>query len=120
MSKLKTDQEPVAWCVAYDDPRMGRIHSDPSMCEPAVDAHVLNCEGRISKVPLYTTPVVPEGCMLIGKDDWEECKATFFTAPQARHLSDEEILDIYGEKCDSTVKKYVLEFARAVLKEASK
>lgn len=55
-------QEPVAWCVAYDDPRMGRIHSSPSMCEPQVDAHVAKCEGRIVKVPLYTrpAPAVPE------------------------------------------------------------
>lgn len=49
-------QQPVAWCFAYDDPRMGRIHSTPSMCEAEVDAHVAKCEGRIVKAPLYAAP----------------------------------------------------------------
>ena len=52
-------QEPVAWCVAYDDPRMGRIHSNPTMCEPEVDTHVSKCGGVVVKVPLYAAPVVP-------------------------------------------------------------
>ena len=29
---------PVAWCVGYDDPRMGRIHSDPTMHKPQAEA----------------------------------------------------------------------------------
>ena len=29
---------PVAWCVGYDDLRMGRIHSDPTMHKPQAEA----------------------------------------------------------------------------------
>ena len=58
-------QEPVAWCVAYDDPRMGRIHSNPSMCEPEVDTHVSKCGGVVVKVPLYAAPVVQPGYKLL-------------------------------------------------------
>lgn len=48
------DAPVVAWCVAYDTIHGTRIHSDPSMYEPKVDAHVERCEGRISKVALIS------------------------------------------------------------------
>ena len=71
-------QEPVAWCVAYDDPRMGRINSNPSMCEPEVDTHVSKCGGVVVKVPLYAAPVVQPQQEPVGKphrwnDDGERC-----------------------------------------------
>ena len=96
MSKLKTDQEPVAWGVIKRGERVWYINDSKSVCEGYAShyAHHDANGSDQSVIPLYTHP--------------------------ARTLSDEEILDIYGEKCDSTVKKYVLAFARAVLKEASK
>ena len=51
------DSEPMAWCLAYDDPNLKlRIHSNPTMCEAEIDAHVKGLNGALSKAPLYTTP----------------------------------------------------------------
>ena len=64
-------QEPVAWCVAYDDPRMGRIHSNPTMCEPEVDAHVSKCGGVVVKVPLFAAPVVQPDMVMVPREPTE-------------------------------------------------
>jgi hypothetical protein len=48
--------EPVAWCVAYDDPRMGRIHSNPSMHKPELEALIGRAGNQLVLVPLYTRP----------------------------------------------------------------
>lgn len=48
--------EPVAWCVAYDDPRMGRIHSNPSMYKPELEALISRAGNPLALVPLYTRP----------------------------------------------------------------
>ena len=48
------DNEPVAWCLAYDDPRMGRIYSNPSMFKPELDA--LSLLNNVPVVPLYAAP----------------------------------------------------------------
>jgi hypothetical protein len=47
-------QEPVAWCFAYNDTRMGVIHSNPSMCKPELDA--LSKKNGVPVVPLFTAP----------------------------------------------------------------
>jgi len=61
-------QEPVAWCVAYDDPRMGRIHSNPTMCEPEVDVHVSKCGGVVVKAPLFAAPVVQPDMVMVPRE----------------------------------------------------
>jgi len=43
--------EPVAWCVGYDDPRAGRIHSDATMNLPQAEA--LAERNNLALVPLY-------------------------------------------------------------------
>lgn len=50
------NDEPVAWCVAYDDPRMGRIHSNPSMHKPELEALIGRAGNPLVLVPLYTRP----------------------------------------------------------------
>lgn len=45
---------PVAWCVAYDDPRMGRIHSDATMNK--LQAEELAARRGLALVPLYAAP----------------------------------------------------------------
>ena len=81
--------------------------------------------------PLYTHPapiVSSEPTAWVKKTDtsdfwWlhdpidEENYYPLYLHP-ARTLSDEEILEIYGEKADSVTNKYVIEFARAVLEKA--
>jgi hypothetical protein len=52
--KAQPLQEPVAWCLAYTDPRMGVIHSNPSMYKPELDA--ISAQTGIPVIPLYTTP----------------------------------------------------------------
>ena len=53
----QVESGPVAWCLAYDDPNLKlRIHSNPTMCEAEIDAHVKGLNGALSKAPLYTTP----------------------------------------------------------------
>jgi len=50
---------PVAWCVGYDDPRMGRIHSDPTMNK--LQAEKLAERQDLALVPLYAgSPPVEE------------------------------------------------------------
>lgn len=49
-------QEPVAWCVAYDDPSMGRIHSNPSMYKPELEALISRASSNLVLVPLYAAP----------------------------------------------------------------
>ncbi len=42
-----------AWCLSYDDPRCGRILSDPSMCEAEIIARVKHSYERLEAVLLY-------------------------------------------------------------------
>jgi hypothetical protein len=53
--KLDAAPSATAWCVAYDDPRMGRIHSDPTMHRP--QAEELAARRGLALVPLYAAPV---------------------------------------------------------------
>ena len=58
---------PVAWCVGYDDPRMGRIHSDPTMHKPQAEA--LAERNGLALVSLYAgSPPVREGGAPIAKE----------------------------------------------------
>ena len=58
---------PVAWCVGYDDPRMGRIHSDPTMHKPQAEA--LAGRNGLALVSLYAgSPPVREGGAPIAKE----------------------------------------------------
>ena len=45
----------VAWCVAYDDPRMGRIHSNATMNK--LQAAELAARRGLALVPLYAASV---------------------------------------------------------------
>ncbi len=49
-------QKPVAWCVRYDDPRFGAIHSDPTMYKPRAERMAANAQGLVQVANLYTTP----------------------------------------------------------------
>ena len=52
---VEQEQEPVAWCLAYDYPLTGRrIHSNPSMCKPSLEA--LSKANGLPVIPLYTHP----------------------------------------------------------------
>jgi len=53
--KLDAAPSATAWCVAYDDPRMGRIHSDPTMHRP--QAAELAARRGLALVPLYAASV---------------------------------------------------------------
>lgn len=44
--------EPIAWCLAYTDLRMGVIHSNPSMCKHELDC--LSAMNGLPVVPLFT------------------------------------------------------------------
>lgn len=58
---------PVAWCVGYDDPRMGRIHSDPTMHKPQAEA--LAERNGLALVSLYAGSLsVREGGAPIAKE----------------------------------------------------
>jgi hypothetical protein len=62
--------EPRAWCVAYDDPRMGRIHSNPTMYKPEAESIIAISANNLTLVPLTTVAdvlaalrnVTPEMC----------------------------------------------------------
>lgn len=49
-----TNPTPVAWCVAYDDPRCGRIHSNPSMSKAIAVNVRANAHGKLDLVELFT------------------------------------------------------------------
>ena len=68
---VEQEQEPVAWCLAYDYPLTGRrIHSNPSMCKPSLEA--LSKANGLPVIPLYTHPKE-----WVGLTD-EEQRAIFF------------------------------------------
>ena len=55
--------QPVAWCVAYDDPNLKRrIHSNPTMCKPDEEqlAYRTRTVGTLALVDLYAIPQ-PDG-----------------------------------------------------------
>jgi hypothetical protein len=49
-------QEAVAWCVRYEDPSMGSIHSNPTMYEPEAHAIANRAVRPVAVVPLYASP----------------------------------------------------------------
>ena len=53
IAELAKQNEPVAWCVGYDDPRMGRIHSNPTMCKPEAEALVKSTTSELIVCSLY-------------------------------------------------------------------
>ena len=68
--KLNTELEPVAWCLAYDDPNLkARIHSNPSMCEKELSLHAEKCDGSVTVAPLYALP--PDAAAVIAAKDAE-------------------------------------------------
>lgn len=46
--------KPVAWCLRYNDPRCGPIHSNPSMCKPELEEMECVTSGRVSIENLFT------------------------------------------------------------------
>ena len=48
------DVEPVAWCLRYNDPRCGPIHSNPSMYKPELEAQECVTSGIVSVENLFT------------------------------------------------------------------
>ena len=52
------EQEPVAWCLAYDDPSLRvRIHSNPSMYKPELERIAKQAvSSKLVIVDLYTHP----------------------------------------------------------------
>jgi len=53
--KLDAAPSATAWCVAYDDPRMGRIHSNATMNK--LQAAELAARRGLALVPLYAASV---------------------------------------------------------------
>ena len=54
--QLAKQNKPVAWCVGYDDQRMGRIHSNPTMCKPEAEALVKSTTSELIVCSLYALP----------------------------------------------------------------
>ena len=71
---VEQEQEPVAWCLAYDYPLTGRrIHSNPSMCKPSLEA--LSKANGLPVIPLYTHPKEWVG---LTEEDWRHYPQSIF------------------------------------------
>ena len=56
VAELAKGNKPVAWCVGYDDPRMGRIHSNPTMYKPEAEVLAKSTTSDLIVCSLYTLP----------------------------------------------------------------
>ena len=132
MSKLKTDQEPVAWLYVdqfgFNTLKLSQVvpHEDGAFPVYRHPAPVVSSEPTAWVKKTDTS----DFWWLRGPID-DENYYRLYTTPQARTLSDEEILAIANEipnlvweenslSEEGALRERVIEFARAVLKEASK
>jgi len=83
----------VAWCVAYDDPRMGRIHSDATMNK--LQAEELAARRGLALVPLYAAPQAEAGAT--DRPDW------------AQQLPGAEIFDRSNDAKDAVRYRWIRE-----------
>ena len=93
--------EPRAWCVAYDDTRMGRIHSNPTMYRLEAEAIIQEAASDLTLVSLTT---VADVLAALRQPSEAMLKAGSHQGSQ-RYYSDAEVKNIFLDMLDAFEKE---------------